>query len=118
MLPETTPDEIHDRSGHKARFLQDRDQTMKPKQFCIREAACLFPLSLILMCVVTPIVVPAQDDPAAATTAVEPAVEPGVEPGGGRASKPFFLLGVCVCVFFLRDFLKTKRGSFFNKQHL
>ncbi|GIS62709.1 MAG: hypothetical protein CM1200mP2_49340 [Planctomycetaceae bacterium] len=36
---------------------------MKPKQFCIRAAACLFPLSLILMCIVTPIVVPAQDDP-------------------------------------------------------
>ena len=53
---------------------------MKPKQFCIRAAACLFPLSLILMCVVTPIVVPAQDDPAAANTAVEPAVEPAVKP--------------------------------------
>ena len=88
MLPGTTPDEIHDRSGHKARFLQDRDQTMKPKQFCIRAAACLFPLSLILMCIVTPIVVPAQDDPAAANTAVEPAVEPAVKPAVKPADQP------------------------------
>ena len=85
MLPETTPDEIHDRSGHKARFLQDRDQTMKPKQFCIRAAACLFPLSLILMCIVTPIVVPAQDDPAA-NTAAAPAAEPADQPGVVRIS--------------------------------
>ena len=79
------PDEIHDRSGHKARFLQDRDQTMKPKQFCIRAAACLFPLSLILMCIVTPIVVTAQDDPAA-NTAAEPAAEPADQPGVVRIS--------------------------------
>ena len=80
------PDEIHDRSSHKARFLQDRDQTMKPKQFCIRAAACLLPLSLILMCIVTPIVVPAQDDPA--NTATESATsQPAVaEPGVVRIS--------------------------------
>ena len=84
------PDEIHDRSSHKARFLQDRDQTMKPKQFCIRAAACLLPLSLILMCIVTPIVVPAQDNPA--NTATEPATsqpavaEPVAEPGVVRIS--------------------------------
>ncbi len=58
---------------------------MKPKQFCIRAAACLFPLSLILMCIVTPIVVPAQDDPAA-NTAAEPAAEPADQPGVVRIS--------------------------------
>ena len=58
---------------------------MKPKQFCIRAAACLFPLSLILMCIVTPIVVPAQDDPAA-NTAAEPAAEPAEQPGVVRIS--------------------------------
>ena len=58
---------------------------MKPKQFCIRAAACLFPLSLILMCIVTPIVVPAQDDPAA-NTAAEPAVKPADQPGVVRIS--------------------------------
>ena len=80
------PDEIHDRSGHKARFLQDRDQTMKPKQFCIRAAACLLPLSLILMCIVTPIVVPAQDNPA--NTGTEPAASQpaAAEPGLVRIS--------------------------------
>jgi len=58
---------------------------MKPRQICIRAAACLLPLSLILICVVTPIVLPAQDDPV--DTAVEPATsqqpaaEPAAEPG-------------------------------------
>jgi len=54
---------------------------MKPRQICIRAAACLLPLSLILICVVTPIVLPAQDDPV--DTAVEPATsqQPAAEPG-------------------------------------
>ncbi len=54
---------------------------MKPRQICFRAAACLLPLSLILICVVTPIVLPAQDDPV--DTAVEPATsqQPAAEPG-------------------------------------
>ena len=55
---------------------------MKPKQFCIRAAACLFPLSLILMCIVTPIVVPAQDDPTNSAAAEPAAAEPAADKPG------------------------------------
>ena len=45
---------------------------MKPTRIFVRAAACLLPLSLVLICVVTPIVLPAQDVTAKQPT--EPAV--------------------------------------------
>ena len=47
---------------------------MKLTRLMIRTAACLVPLSLVLMCVVTPMVLPAQD--VAATQPGEEAIEP------------------------------------------
>jgi hypothetical protein len=46
---------------------------MKPTRLMIRTAACLIPLSLVLICVVTPMVLPAQD--VAATQPGEAAID-------------------------------------------
>ena len=49
---------------------------MKLTRLLIRTAACLLPLSLVLICMVTPMVLPAQD--VSAPQPSEPAVEPAV----------------------------------------
>jgi len=51
---------------------------MKLTRLFIRTAACLLPLSLVLICVVTPMVLPAQD--VSAQQPSEPAFEPAFEP--------------------------------------
>jgi len=51
---------------------------MNLTRLMIRTAACLVPLSLVLICVVTPMVLPAQD--VTATQPAEPVAEPAFEP--------------------------------------
>ena len=60
---------------------------MNLTRLMIRTAACLVPLSLVLICVVTPMVLPAQD---VETTQppVEPVAEPPVEPVAELAVEP------------------------------
>ena len=65
---------------------------MKLTRLCIRAAACLLPLSLVLICVVTPIVLPAQDiaspPPTEPATAGEVRISDVAEPATGRLETP------------------------------
>lgn len=67
--------------AHLARFLQARELIMKLTRLFVRAAAGLLPLSLVLICVVTPILLPAQDVPAKqSATAGEVRITDGAEP--------------------------------------